>query len=48
MPILPMGDSQVQHVFINCPFDPQYRSLFEAIVFAVSVCGVPPAVRDGI
>jgi len=40
--ILPMGDSQVQHVFINCPFDPQYKSLFEAIVFAVSVCGFRP------
>ena len=37
-----MDDSQVQHVFINCPFDPRYQSLFEAIVFAVSVCGLRP------
>jgi hypothetical protein len=37
-----MGDPRVQHVFINCPFDPQYQSLFEAIVFAVSVCGFRP------
>ena len=26
-------------VFINCPFDPQYRPLMEAIVFAVQDCG---------
>ncbi len=26
-------------VFINCPFDAQYRPLFEAIVFAISDCG---------
>jgi hypothetical protein len=26
-------------VFINCPFDGQYRSLFEAIVFTVQDCG---------
>lgn len=27
------------NVFINCPFDDQYHSLFEAIVFAVQDCG---------
>ncbi len=37
-----MGTSPVQHVFINCPFDPQYQSLFEAITFVVSVCGFRP------
>ncbi len=37
-----MGLSQVQQVFINCPFDPQYKDLFEAIVFAVSDCGFRP------
>ncbi len=26
------------HVFINCPFDTEYRPLFEAIVFAVHDC----------
>lgn len=26
-------------VFINCPFDTAYRSLFEALVFAVHDCG---------
>ena len=26
-------------VFINCPFDEEYRPLFEAIVFAVHACG---------
>lgn len=29
-------------VFINCPFDDAYRPMFDAIVFAVSVCGLEP------
>jgi hypothetical protein len=28
-----------QNVFLNCPFDGTYQSLFEAIVFAVVDCG---------
>ena len=28
-----------RNVFINCPFDPAYRDLFRAIVFAVVDCG---------
>ena len=27
------------NVFINCPFDAEYRALFEALVFAVHDCG---------
>jgi len=27
------------NVFINCPFDPDYKPLFDAIVFAVFDCG---------
>jgi hypothetical protein len=27
------------NVFINCPFDPAYQPLFEAVVFAVAMCG---------
>lgn len=27
------------NVFINCPFDPNYKLLFDAIVFAVYDCG---------
>lgn len=27
------------HVFINCPFDAEYRPLFEAMVFAIHHCG---------
>jgi hypothetical protein len=27
------------NVFINCPFDEQYKPLFEALVFAVFDCG---------
>lgn len=26
-------------VFINCPFDAEYRPLFEAMVFAIHACG---------
>lgn len=29
-------------VFINCPFDPTYRPLFEAVAFAVYDCGFYP------
>src|SRR4051812_5493015 len=29
-------------VFINCPFDPKYQPLLEAIVFCVSACGFLP------
>lgn len=28
-----------QSVFLNCPFDDEYRSLFEAIVFTIHLCG---------
>jgi hypothetical protein len=31
-----------KNVFINCPFDSQYKPLLEAIVFAVSDCGLWP------
>ncbi len=27
------------NVFLNCPFDDDYRELFEAIVFSVTACG---------
>jgi hypothetical protein len=29
-------------VFINCPFDPSYRKVFDAIVFAVCALGFEP------
>src|SRR5579862_7835388 len=31
-----------KRVFINCPFDAEYKPLFEAIVFAVFDCGYTP------
>jgi len=31
-----------QGVFINCPFDSEYKPLFEAIAFAVLACGFRP------
>lgn len=30
------------NVFINCPFDPDYKPIFEALVFAVHACGFLP------
>lgn len=37
-----MDTSYPKSVFINCPFDAQYKKLFEAIVFAVVDCGFQP------
>jgi hypothetical protein len=31
-----------QQIFINCPFDDQYKDLFEAVVFVVSDCTFHP------
>lgn len=31
--------SHPDHVYINCPFDGEYRPIFEALVFAVHDCG---------
>src|SRR5438874_3253316 len=31
-----------RNVFVNCPFDDDYRRLFEAVVFAVYDCGYTP------
>jgi hypothetical protein len=30
------------HVFINCPFDDQYKAQFNAIVFTIYDCGFYP------
>lgn len=38
MPASPAGYELA--VFINCPFDPEYRPLFRALVFTVSECGL--------
>ena len=35
-------DAYDQRVFINCPFDEDYRAMFEAIVFTVHACGLTP------
>ncbi|WP_134091910.1 hypothetical protein [Olivibacter sp. XZL3] len=35
------------NVFINCPFDPAYHQMFEAIVFAIHDCGfIPRCARE--
>lgn len=30
------------NIFINCPFDDQYKAIFEAVVFTVMECGFTP------
>jgi hypothetical protein len=35
-----MQESRYEYsVFVNCPFDAEYRPLFHAIVFAIHDCG---------
>lgn len=38
-PQLRTADDLQYNVFINCPFDPAYKPLFDAIVFTVHDCG---------
>jgi hypothetical protein len=35
----PKADAYFNHVFINCPFDSEYKRFFNAIVFTVYACG---------
>lgn len=37
-----MRRAYTDQVFINCPFDEQYRPLFQALVFVVHACGMAP------
>ena len=39
MPRAKIAPGYATNVFINCPFDADYESLFHAIVFAVIHCG---------
>ena len=34
--------SHAGNVFVNCPFDPHYLPMFEAIIFCVMDCGLRP------
>lgn len=46
-----MPRSYENSVFVNCPFDPTYRPLFEAVAFSIYDCGFYPRcaleVEDG-
>jgi hypothetical protein len=35
-------DKYDRQVFINCPFDAQFKPIFEGIVFAIADCGMRP------
>jgi hypothetical protein len=39
---LNVTDDYARSVFINCPFDQQYKPLFDAIVFTVQIAGYKP------
>jgi hypothetical protein len=34
--------TSINDVFINCPFDPEYRPLFDALLFTIYACGFLP------
>lgn len=36
------GKTSINDVFINCPFDAEYRDLFEGLVFTIFACGFRP------
>jgi hypothetical protein len=36
------GKTSISDVFINCPFDAEYRDLFEGLVFTIFACGFRP------
>lgn len=36
---MPRAETFDKSVFLNCPFDPAYQPLFEAVVFTVLICG---------
>lgn len=36
------GRTSINDVFINCPFDAQYREFFEGLVFTIFACGFRP------
>jgi hypothetical protein len=40
---LAVGDrTSIDDVFINCPFDQKYASIFEALIFSIYACGFRP------
>jgi hypothetical protein len=41
MPEKTLPDSQ-RSVFINCPYDPEYEPLYDALVFTIVCCGFTP------
>jgi hypothetical protein len=41
-PISPIAVDAAKSVFINCPFDPAFEPLFQAIIFAVVACDFMP------
>jgi hypothetical protein len=36
------GKTSINDVFINCPFDAEYRDFFEGLIFTIFACGFRP------
>jgi hypothetical protein len=41
-PAQPPAVDPARSVFINCPYDPEYEPLFDALIFSVVCCGFTP------
>lgn len=40
--VFPAAGAHERHIFINCPFDKEYKPIFDALVFATFDCGYVP------
>lgn len=39
-----MGDNFEKNVFINCPYDPDYKSMLQALIFTIIICRLEPRI----
>lgn len=39
-----MNDNFEKNVFINCPFDPDYKLMLQALIFTTIICGLEPRI----
>ncbi len=39
-----MGDNFERNIFINCPFDSDYKPLLRALIFIILICGLEPRI----
>jgi hypothetical protein len=39
-----VGDNFERNIFINCPFDSDYKPLLRALIFTILICGLEPRI----